>query len=132
MSFRTSMTMTPRRPAPADRPPRRVRLCGEMDRLAAPSPGPVEEDPDRTEALCEAVRGAVAQALTEKQRQVIELYFFEGRSQGEIAGLLGVTQQVVQKRIYGTPRAGRLVGGALGRLRVALGPLAMERGWARP
>lgn len=103
-----------------------------MDRLTAPSTPPADEDPEQVDALCEAVRGAVAQALTEKQRQVIELYFFEGRSQGEIAGLLGVTQQVVHKRIYGTQRAGRLVGGALGRLRAALGPLAMDRGWARP
>lgn len=79
----------------------------------------------RHEALCDAVRAAVAEALTEKQREVIEAHFFEGLTQGEIARQLGVSQQVVQKRIYGTLRGGRLVGGAIHRLRQALAPLSL-------
>lgn len=62
----------------------------------------------------------MATALTEKQREAIELFFFEGLSQSEIARRLGVSQQVVQKRIYGVERNGARVGGALAKLRRAL------------
>ncbi|NUP13135.1 MAG: sigma-70 family RNA polymerase sigma factor [Polyangiaceae bacterium] len=67
------------------------------------------------------VRDAVARALTDKQREVVEAYFFEGLSQGDIARRLGITQQVVHKRIFGAQRDGKTVGGALARLRAALG-----------
>jgi RNA polymerase sigma factor (sigma-70 family) len=75
------------------------------------------------EALRDAVREAVARALTDKQREVVEACFFEGLSQGEIARRLGITQQVVQKRLYGASRDGRVVGGAMQRLHAALAPL---------
>lgn len=75
------------------------------------------------ELLHEAVRDAISTALTDKQREAIEAFFFEGLSQGEIARRLGVTQQVVQKRIYGAGRGGKTVGGALRKLRDALSPL---------
>ncbi len=61
-------------------------------------------------------------SLTARQRAMVEMHFFEGHSQGAIARSLGVTQQVVQKALYGTHRGGRVVGGALSRLRVALAP----------
>ena len=70
-----------------------------------------------------AVREAVSSALTEKQREAVELFFFEGLSQSEIARRLGVSQQVIQKRIYGANRGGVLVGGALAKLREALAHL---------
>lgn len=72
------------------------------------------------EARDRAVREAVAHALTDKQREVVQAYFFEGLSQGEIARRLNITQQVVHKRIFGAQRDGKLVGGALSRLREAL------------
>jgi RNA polymerase sigma factor (sigma-70 family) len=75
------------------------------------------------EKLYEAVRDAITTTLTDKQREAIEAFFFEGLSQGEIARRLGVTQQVVQKRIYGAGREGKTVGGALRKLRDALSPL---------
>lgn len=81
----------------------------------------------RSSLLCAAVRRAIATALTEKQREVIEAHFFEGLSQGAIASRLGITQQVVHKRIYGAPRKGRVVGGALQKLREALGPFILSR-----
>ena len=81
---------------------------------ASPSPRP-ERDA--------RVREAVASCLSDKQREVVEAYFFEGLSQSEIARRLGVRQQVVHKRIYGARRNGRVVGGALKRLAEALAPL---------
>ena len=67
-----------------------------------------------------ALHRAIEQVLTQKQRDVIELFFFEGLSQGEIARRLGVSQQVIHKRIYGVRRRGRQIGGALSCLRKAL------------
>ena len=82
-------------------------------------------DPEsrRRSALHEAVRAAVGSALTDKQRAAVEGYFFEGLSQGDLAVRLGVTQQVVQKTLFGAVRDGRRVGGALAKLRTALAPL---------
>jgi DNA-directed RNA polymerase specialized sigma24 family protein len=84
----------------------------------------VEEESAAGEQRCSAVRAAVAAALTDKQREVVEACFFEGLSQGEVARRLGIAQQVVQKRLYGAPRDGRLVGGAMQRLRAALAAFA--------
>jgi RNA polymerase sigma factor (sigma-70 family) len=84
------------------------------------------DDPPESEArarLHEALRHAVTTALTDKQREAVEAHFFEGLSQGEIARRLGVSQQVIQKRIYGAGRSGKTVGGALRKLREALQPL---------
>ena len=71
----------------------------------------------------DVVRRAVETALTETQREAVELFFFEGLSQSEIARRLGVSQQVIQKRLYGVSRRGVVVGGAIARLREVLTPL---------
>lgn len=81
------------------------------------------------ERLTQAVNEAIQTELTEKQREVVELYFFEGLPQDEIALRLGVSQQVVSKRLYGTRRKGKLVGGAMARLRRVLSPHL--EGWSR-
>lgn len=70
-----------------------------------------------------AVRRAVEEALSPKQREVVEAYFFEGLSEPEIARQLGIAQQVVHKRIHGVRRDGRAIGGALRKLAEALAPL---------
>jgi len=108
--------------------PRREILCADLDRLTRARPlwQEGEGSSARADERRDAVRAAVATALTDKQRQVVEAYFFEGLSQGEIARRLGITQQVVQKRLYGAPRGGRLVGGAIPRLRAALMPLFLR------
>ncbi|MGK3990493.1 sigma factor-like helix-turn-helix DNA-binding protein [Sorangium sp. So ce136] len=102
---------------------RREVLCDDVDRWGDDRRlwGEQAEPPGRAR-LCAAVRIAVETALTAKQREVVEAYFFDGLSQGEIARRLGVAQQVVQKRLFGAPRGGRLVGGAMLRLRQALEP----------
>ncbi|MFK7986373.1 MAG: RNA polymerase sigma factor [Sandaracinaceae bacterium] len=68
------------------------------------------------------VREALDECLTKKQREVVAAYFFEGRSQSEIARALGVRQQVVHKRIFGVVQGGTRVGGALKRLAEYLAP----------
>lgn len=83
---------------------------------------------DELDRARDAVRHAVETALTAKQREAVELHFFEGFSQSEIARRLGISQQVVQKRLYGATRGGVVVGGAIARLREVLGPLILEEG----
>ena len=108
----------------------RVRLSADPERLAGARPlwensdnngddGDSGDQKPRA-ALHDAVRSAVDSSLTAKQREVVEAYFFEGLSQGDIARRLGISQQVVQKRLYGAPRGGKLVGGAIHRLRGVL------------
>ena len=89
------------------------------------------ETPPQTKLkLYQALHRAIAESLTPKQQEAIQLYFFEGLSQSQIARELGVSQQVINKRIYGTQRNGNLVGGALRKLRQALSTsLPEEHKW---
>lgn len=105
------------------RPRRRRRevLCPDLDRVPAGAlPWASEPASAPRAALHAAVRAAVASALTDRQRRMVEGYFFEGLSQGELARELDVSQQVVQKALFGAVRGGKRVGGALSRLRAAL------------
>ncbi len=114
-----------RRPSPAD-PRARAVLRADFDHVAddrALWPRGESTSDERREAL---VREAVATQLTERQRAIVEWHFFEGLSQGEVARRLGVSQQVVQKAIYGVTRRGRPLGGALRRLREVLAPALAE------
>jgi hypothetical protein len=108
---------------------RREVLCADLSGVASgrcfwgggvPSAG--------RERLHEALRDAIARSLTDRQRSVVEGYFFEGLSQGDLARKLGVTQQVVHKALFGDVRSGKRVGGALSRLRMELSPLVAPRG----
>jgi DNA-directed RNA polymerase specialized sigma24 family protein len=107
---------------------RREFACSNLEQLAVHHqlwvfPRSGSED----ETLSCLVRQAVEEALTDKQRQVIEGYFFEGLSQGELARRYGISQQVVHKRIYGVQRGGKWIGGALQKLREVLQPHMDER-----
>ena len=107
-----------------DAPPRRLTFTAEIDRVPHGC-GLWQRSEPRSparEALFEMLREAIETALTEKQRRAVRLFFFEGLSQGEIAQREGVTQQVIQRRLYGARRGDRVVGGALPRLRRALDP----------
>ncbi|MGH9170591.1 MAG: sigma factor-like helix-turn-helix DNA-binding protein [Acidimicrobiales bacterium] len=102
---------------------------GEMDLL----PGdlldaPADEDPALARQRQEVLAGIgelVQTHLTAKQRRLVELYFYERRTQQEIAVELGISQQVVSRQLFGVLRKGRRVGGAIQRLRT----LCEERGW---
>ncbi|MCB9755622.1 MAG: sigma-70 family RNA polymerase sigma factor [Myxococcales bacterium] len=103
---------------------RRTVYWPDMERVPATSAlWSAAEDAARQQLArrrARAVRLAIATALTARQREAIELYFFEGLSQQAIARRLGVSQQVIHRRIHGARRGGRQVGGALARLRAAL------------
>ena len=82
------------------------------------APGDADDGVDLRAEMLDLLRELVATALTERQRQIVDLYFTEGRSQAEIAAELGITQQVVSKQLFGVMRDGRRIGGAIRRLRV--------------
>lgn len=109
---------------------RRELLLADVDRYDA-ARGMWSGEP-ASSRLCDAVREAVASALTDKQRAVVEACFFEGLSQEDAARRLGVTQQVVSKTLYGAARHGRRVGGAMRKLREALSPMLAELRAANP
>ena len=92
------------------------------DRLHYRPPGEAErlrQRAERAEALWPRVRQIMDEVLTDPQRQVVLLYFFEQLNQRQIAERLGVSQQSVSERLYGKIRNGHAVGGALRKLRKA-------------
>lgn len=89
---------------------------------------PVDLDPERARVRSEVLRGladVVQSSLTQKQRVIVERYFYDGCTQQEIAAELGISQQVVSRQLFGVVRNGRRVGGAIQRLR----KICEERGW---
>jgi len=95
-------------------------MKGALTEILATYPSEPSGSDERVER---AVRRAVATALTDKQQEAVELFFFEGLSQSEIARRCGVSQQVIHKRLYGASRQGVIIGGAIAKLREALAPL---------
>jgi RNA polymerase sigma factor (sigma-70 family) len=104
---------------------------GDLDALptglldAPVQPG---RDPERERARAEAIAGlaeVIRTGLTVKQRRIVELYFYEGHTQQEIAAILGISQQVVSRQLFGVLRNGRRIGGAVARLR----RICEARGW---
>ena len=101
---------------------------GDFDALPEGALDAPERSPEVEAARAEALSGLaelVRSSLTARQRQIVEAYFYEGRTQAEIATELGIAQQVVSRQLFGVIRNGRRVGGAIARLR----RLCEERGW---
>jgi DNA-directed RNA polymerase specialized sigma24 family protein len=105
---------------------------GDMDLLPGDlidAPEDEEPDPARIAARREAIEGIaslVHTALTAKQRRIVELYFYDERTQQEIADELGVSQQVVSRQLFGVIRDGRRIGGAVSRLRKACEKIGVD------
>lgn len=55
--------------------------------------------------------------LTPRQQEVLRLYYFENKTQEEIAAILNLTQSTVSRHLFGTMRGGKRIGGALAKLR---------------
>ena len=112
-------------PATATPPRREVLVRGEVfDRRAGSlfetTFGDGCDADDATTArdeMLELLRELVATKLTDRQRQIVELFYTDGLTQAEIAARLGITQQVVSKQLFGVLRDGRRIGGAIRRLR---------------
>ena len=96
------------------------RRFSTEDRLHYREPGETDRQrahAERARAFCPQIRAIIEEVLTDRQREVLLLYFFEGLNQRQIAERLGITQQSVGERLHGKARNGRAVGGALRKLR---------------
>ena len=87
---------------------------------SSPSP-PGEDDRLRTADEIKLVLHALmVSALTHRQRQVMELYYLEGRTQVEVSTALGISQATVSQHLKGKLRGGHYVGGAFRNFRKAI------------
>lgn len=114
-------------------PPEVFELAAAQPLLPEPDPDAGDDgDADRAAAARAAIVAElgviVSSTLTDKQRRIVELYFFEGRSQTEVAAELGISQQVVSRQLFGVLRNGRRVGGAVRRLRKACEAAGLDPG----
>jgi len=75
---------------------------------------------DFFEAVLPSVEELIHQHLTDRQREVLLLYYFYGKTQEDIAAMLALSQSTVSRHLFGTVRNGRRVGGALPKLRKVL------------
>jgi len=64
--------------------------------------------------------------LTNRQREVVTLYYFQGKTQEDIAAILDLSQSTVSRHLFGTVRDGKKVGGAISKLRKVIERQAPE------
>jgi len=97
-----------------------------LDRVPATQALHYEDETDRErryafqdffEEVRPAVEELIEDRLTQRQREIVLLYFFYGKTQEEIAVILDLTQSTVSRHLFGTKRGGRKVGGAIPKLR---------------
>ena len=72
------------------------------------------------ENVADSVGDLIEEELTDRQREVVKLYYFYGKTQEDIAHILNVTQSTVSRHLFGTTRDGKKVGGAIPKLRKAV------------
>lgn len=66
------------------------------------------------------VHSLIDAKLTGRQREVVKLYYYYGKTQEDIAIILNLTQSTVSRHLFGTARGGKKVGGAIPKLRKAI------------
>jgi DNA-directed RNA polymerase specialized sigma24 family protein len=82
----------------------------------------------QTEAeIALTMQAIMVTALTKRQRQVLELYYLEDRTQAEIANAMGISQATVSQHLKGKRRGKSRVGGAFRKIRKAIHKAAKRR-----
>ena len=86
-----------------------------------------DEDRERRYAMSDffqevrpSVFGLIDSKLTQRQREVVTLYYVHDKTQEDIAAILQLTQSTVSRHLFGTVRDGKKVGGAIPKLRKAI------------
>ena len=74
---------------------------------------------DRVSALAPQLYTLIREMLTDRQREAMLLYFACGKTQQEIAEILGISRRVVSQHLFGITRGGKGVGGAVRKIRKA-------------
>lgn len=100
-----------------------------LDRIPANRALWFETETDRTRRyamqdffsqVAPTVRQLIESELTGRQREVVLLYYYHGKTQEDIAIILDLSQSTVSRHLFGTARGGKKVGGALPKLRKAI------------
>ncbi len=86
---------------------------------------------DHAREVMPMIHVLIDQVLTERQRDVVRLYFFEQKTQREVAEVLGISVASVSQHLFGKRRAGAAIGGAIPRLRKELEQLGSSLGVLR-
>ncbi|NKB71349.1 MAG: hypothetical protein GKR89_30105 [Candidatus Latescibacteria bacterium] len=89
---------------------------------------PVGRSELRRKNMMSPIMELVSRGLTEKQRQVVILYYLHQKTQEEVGQILGISRRVVSQHLFGIFRNGKHVGGAINKIR----KLCRERGIALP
>ncbi|MBM3263353.1 MAG: transcriptional regulator [candidate division Zixibacteria bacterium] len=72
---------------------------------------------DRGSRLVGRVYDSLSESLTPKQREAVILYFAHGKTQQEIADIMGISRRVVSQHLFGICRNGKQIGGAINKIR---------------
>ncbi|MFA6244992.1 MAG: sigma-70 family RNA polymerase sigma factor [Candidatus Hydrogenedentales bacterium] len=75
---------------------------------------------DFFQSVLPVVQELIDAQLTERQKEVLKLYYFCNKTQEDIAEMLGLTQSTVSRHLFGTARNGKKVGGAVAKLQKAV------------
>ncbi len=67
------------------------------------------------------VRTMIDGGLTKRQSEVVKLYYLHNKTQEDIAAILSLSQSTVSRHLFGTVRRGKKVGGAIPKLKKAIG-----------
>ena len=81
----------------------------------------------RVRGLIGPVMDLISDALTEKQRQALILYYFHRKTQEEVAQIMGISRRVVSQHLFGICRHGKQVGGAIQKIRKLCRQRGIER-----
>ncbi|MYB63604.1 hypothetical protein F4X73_02845 [Candidatus Poribacteria bacterium] len=81
------------------------------------SNGYTEARSAKKQQVLKQIRLIIAEELTDRQYDCVQLYFYEGKTQDEIGEILGISRRVVSQHLFGVTRDGRKVGGAINKIR---------------
>lgn len=65
--------------------------------------------------------------LTPRQREIVQLYFFQQMTVYEISEQLGISVPSVSQHLFGKSRNGKIIGGAIPKLRKKLAQLHPDK-----
>ena len=72
---------------------------------------------DQVHDLADQVYRFLSEFLTQKQCEVVVLYYVYQKTQQEAAEILGISRRVVSQHLFGIYRNGKHIGGAMNKLR---------------
>ena len=81
------------------------------------NPDQMRQRVELVKKLIQLIKVEVMPELTEKQRQITQLYFESQLNEDEIAEILGISQSTVSQHLFGKKRNGNKIGGSIQKIR---------------